>query len=68
MLLRRLAALASLGLFSAGLAHAQDVTVGDPACGYAAVQAVASWRFDPPEMHGRTVTTHVEVPFDFAVK
>jgi TonB family protein len=44
------------------------ISASDPAFGYAAVQAVANWRFDPPLVGGKTVTTHAEVPFDFVTK
>ncbi len=41
------------------------VKASDPAFGYAAVQAVASWWFEPPRKGGKPVVTRVQVPFDF---
>lgn len=41
------------------------VTASDPAFGWAAVQATASWRFDPPTRGGFPVTTRVRIPFEF---
>ncbi|AOS44114.1 transport protein TonB [Lacunisphaera limnophila] len=38
----------------------------EPAFGYAAVQAVATWRFAPPRQGGKPVATRVQVPIDFA--
>ena len=37
----------------------------DPAFGYAAVQAVASWWFEPPRKDGKPVVTRVQIPFAF---
>lgn len=37
----------------------------DPAFGYAAIQAVSNWRFEPPKAGGRAVVTRVQVPFEF---
>ena len=39
----------------------------DPAFGWAAVQAAAAWRFDPPTKGGSTVMTRVRVPFEFTM-
>jgi len=44
------------------------VSASDPAFGYAAVQAVAAWQFDPPTVGGKKAVTRVQVPFHFAVK
>ena len=41
------------------------VSASEPAFGYAAVQAIAFWRFDPPLSGGKKVKTKVQVPFDF---
>lgn len=35
------------------------------AFGYAAVQAVATWRFEPPKRGGRAVAVRVGIPFNF---
>ena len=43
-------------------------SASDPAFGWAAVQAVSVWRFNPPTQKGRAVVTHVRIPFDFQVK
>ncbi len=43
----------------------QIVSASAPAFGYAAVQAVSSWRFAPPKARGKPVLTAVEVPFEF---
>ena len=40
-------------------------SASDPAFGWAAVQAVSVWRFDPPTRKGRPVVTRVRIPFDF---
>jgi TonB family protein len=37
-----------------------------PEFGYAAVQAVAAWRFQPPRRQGKGVITRLQVPFNFA--
>jgi len=39
-----------------------------PEFGYAAVQAVATWRFEPPKKNGKAVTTMVQVPVAFALE
>ncbi len=41
------------------------VSASDPAFGWAAVQAVAVWRFDPPKSAGKSVVTRIRVPFSF---
>ncbi|MFT3783403.1 MAG: TonB family protein [Nibricoccus sp.] len=41
------------------------VEASDPAFGYAAVQAVVSWRFEPPKAGGKTVVARVQLPFHF---
>lgn len=38
-----------------------------PEFGYAAVQAVATWRFEPPRKGGKPVVTRAQVPMDFAL-
>jgi TonB family protein len=40
----------------------------DPAFGYAAVQAVSQWLFEPPKAGGKTVVVRVVVPFEFDSK
>lgn len=42
------------------------VTASDPAFGWAALQAVDTWRFDPPKSGGKSVVTRVRVPFEFS--
>ena len=44
------------------------VDATDPAFGYAAVQAVASWRFEPPTVQGKAVVVRVRVPIDFNLR
>ncbi len=41
------------------------VSSNAPEFGYAAVQAVASWRFEPPKKKGEAVVTRVQVPVEF---
>jgi TonB family protein len=41
------------------------VEASDPEFGYAAVQAVAQWLFEPPKAGGKAAVVRVEVPFDF---
>jgi TonB family protein len=41
------------------------VEASEPAFGYAAVQAVAAWWFEPPRKDGKPVVTRVQIPFDF---
>ncbi len=38
----------------------------EPAFGYAAVQAVAHWRFEPATQNGKKVITRVQVPVNFS--
>jgi TonB family protein len=40
----------------------------DPAFGYAAVQAVSQWLFEPPKAGGKAVVVRVVVPFTFESK
>jgi TonB family protein len=42
------------------------VSASDPAFGWAALQAVETWRFDPPKSGGKSVVTRVRVPFEFS--
>ena len=44
------------------------VSASEPAFGYAAVQAVSSWWFQPPHQNGKPVITRVRVPIDFKVE
>jgi TonB family protein len=44
------------------------VSASDPAFGYASVQAIASWLFDPPTVNGAKVVTGAQVPFEFKLK
>jgi TonB family protein len=37
----------------------------EPAFGYAAIQAVVDWRFEPPKAGGKSAVVHVQVPFGF---
>lgn len=41
------------------------VSATDPAFGYAAVQAVSQWRFEPPKVHGTPTAVRVRAPFAF---
>ncbi len=41
------------------------VKATDPAFGYAAMQAVVEWRFDPPMAEGKPAVVRVQVPFVF---
>jgi TonB family protein len=41
------------------------LSASDDAFGYAAVQAVATWRFEPPRRGGKTVVAHVQIPITF---
>jgi TonB family protein len=43
------------------------VKATDPAFGYAAVQAVIDWRFEPPTVGGKPVVVRVQVPFEFTL-
>lgn len=42
------------------------VKATDPAFGYAAVQAVASWWFEPVEKDGKRVVVRVQIPIEFS--
>ncbi len=44
------------------------IEASDPAFGYAAVQALAAWWFEPPKSHGEPVVVRVRVPFDFVIE
>ena len=44
------------------------VTATDPAFGYAAVQAVVAWRFEPPMVGGKPVVVRARVPFEFKLE
>jgi TonB family protein len=44
------------------------VSASDPAFGYAAVQAVSMWRFDPLKSKGKGAVVRVRVPFVFKPK
>jgi TonB family protein len=39
-----------------------------PEFGYAAVQAVATWRFEPPRKGGKAVVTRVQITIDFDMR
>lgn len=39
-----------------------------PEFGYSAVQAVATWRFDPPKRNGKPVVARVQVPLSFKLE
>ena len=41
------------------------VEATDDAFGYAAIQSVASWRFESPKRGGRDVVVRVRIPFAF---
>jgi TonB family protein len=41
------------------------VEATDPAFGYAAIQAVVAWRFEPPTAAGKPAIVRVQVPFSF---
>jgi TonB family protein len=41
------------------------VSSSEAAFGYAAVQAVAAWRYEPPTRGGRAVAVRVGIPFNF---
>lgn len=41
------------------------VSASEDVFGYAAVQAVSSWRFDPPKVGGKPAAVRVRVPFNF---
>ena len=42
------------------------VSTSNPAFGWAAAQAVAVWRFEPPKVGGKAVVTRVRIPFVFS--
>ncbi|MDB6168849.1 MAG: TonB family protein [Verrucomicrobia bacterium] len=42
------------------------VSASDPAFGWAALQSVSVWRFEPAANKGRHVATRVRVPFEFS--
>jgi TonB family protein len=44
------------------------VHASKPEFGYAAVEAVASWRFEPPRFHGKPVVARVRESFNFKPK
>lgn len=44
------------------------VSSSDPAFGYAAVQAISTWRFEPPKAAGKYVVVRARVPFTFGAK
>lgn len=44
------------------------VSASAPEFGYAAVQAVATWRFNPPKQAGKKAIARVRVPVDFSFK
>ena len=44
------------------------VSSSAPEFGYAAVQAVAAWRFEPPKKNGKTVITRARVPLNFKLE
>jgi len=44
------------------------VSSSAPEFGYAAVQAVATWRFDPPKKGGKRVVVRARIPIDFALE
>lgn len=41
------------------------VSASQEAFGYAAVQAVSGWRYEPPKAQGKPAVVRVRVPFDF---
>lgn len=43
-------------------------TATEPAFGYAAVQAIAHWRFEPATQNGKKVVTRIQVPVKFSAK
>lgn len=44
------------------------VSASAPEFGYAAVQALAAWRFDPPKAGGKGAVVRVRVPFKFKLE
>jgi TonB family protein len=43
----------------------RSVTATDEAFAYAAMQAIAGWRFEPPTRGGRAVVVRVQIPMVF---
>lgn len=41
------------------------ISATDPSFGYAAVQAISQWRFDPPIAKGKPTAARVAAPFEF---
>ena len=49
-----------------GHAHLPRIAgASDPAFGYAAVQAVSQWLFEPPKAGGKAAVVRVVEPFEF---
>jgi TonB family protein len=49
-----------------GRAHVpRIISASDDLFGYAAVQAVTGWSFDPPSVNGKPVTARVRIAFQF---
>jgi TonB family protein len=44
------------------------ISASNPAFGYAAVQAVAQWLFEPPKSGGKPAVARTRVPFEFKIK
>jgi TonB family protein len=44
------------------------ISASNPAFGYAAVQAVAQWLFEPPKKGGKPAVARVRIPFNFTTK
>lgn len=44
------------------------ISASDPAFGYAAVQAVAQWLFEPPRNGGKPAVARTRVPIEFKIK
>jgi TonB family protein len=44
------------------------VSASAPAFGYAAVQAISTWRYEPPLVKGKPAVARVRVPFQFEIK
>jgi TonB family protein len=44
------------------------IDTSDPAFGYAAVQAVAQWLFEPPKSGGKAVVARVRVAYEFKLE
>jgi TonB family protein len=44
------------------------VSASDPAFGYAAIQAVARWRFEPPTHGGKFIAVRAQLPLKFKAK